>query len=323
MSSHHCMQLAAASFQMRTGQQTFTVFLIEENPTDARRVRQILTEPACAETYDVVHFECIDQAMDKLNDPGLDAIVIGLETPDIAALRALKAFRALVSRVPTIALVRSTDEWFGVDAIRAGAEDCLFKNELDRTLLPRSLRHSIERHKLLTARGDPAGRDETRNELEAWAAMCRPSPLPVAQKSFGQSSLKESAGSLFGDLARHYQEILDHSLEERVMKTNKGVVEQLKSLADELGALGAGPRDVVALHTAAITTKLQGQPSKKTKAYLTEGRLLLLKLMGDLANFYRNLSLGTAPQRGGTLPASRAKPNQRSDARAARNKDGK
>jgi len=323
VSSHHCMQLAAASFQMRTGQQTFTVFLIEENPTDARRVRQILTEPACAETYDVVHFECIDQAMDKLNDPGLDAIVIGLETRDIAALRALKAFRALVSRVPTIALVRSTDEWFGVDAIRAGAEDCLFKNELDRTLLPRSLRHSIERHKLLTARGDPAGRDETRNELEAWAAMCRPSPLPVAQKSFGQSSLKESAGSLFGDFARQYQEILDHSLEERVMKTNKGVVEQLKSLADELGALGAGPRDVVALHTAAITTKLQGQPSKKTKAYLVEGRLLLLKLMGDLAYFYRNLSLGTAPQRGGTLPASRAKPNQRSDARAARNKDGK
>jgi DNA-binding NarL/FixJ family response regulator len=316
------MELAAASFQMRTGQQTFTVLLIEENPTDARRVRQILTEPACAETYDVVHFECIDQAMDKLDDPGLDAIVIGLEVPDIAALRTLKAFRALVSRVPTIALVRSTDEWFGVDAIRAGAEDCLFKNELDRTLLPRSLRHSIERHKLLTARRDPAGTDETRNELEAWAAMCKPSPLPVAQKSFGQSSLKESAGSLFGDLARQYLEILDHSLEERAMKTKKGVVEQLKSLADELGALGAGPRDVVELHTAAITTKLHGQPLPKAKAYVIEGRLLLLKLMGDLASFYRNLSLGKAPQRGGTLPASRTKPIQRRDARAARNKDG-
>jgi DNA-binding NarL/FixJ family response regulator len=293
---------------MKSGHQTLTVLLIEENPADARMVRRMLAAPALAETYDVVHFECIDQAMDRLDDPDVDAIMIGMEAPDRVSPQVLKAIRAHVPVAATIVLVRSADEEFAVETVRAGAQDCLFKDELDGIRISRSLRCGIERSKMSPAGGDPAASDGAREEMEAWAAMCSPAPLRVARKSFGQTSLKEAAPGVFGDLVRHYQDILDRSLEERAVRTNKEVVEELKSLADRLGGLDASPTDVVDLHMATMTAKLHGQPLKKAKAYVAEGRLLLLKLMGDLASFYRTASWGKSPSRGGRLPASRAKP---------------
>jgi DNA-binding NarL/FixJ family response regulator len=307
---------------MKSGHQTLTVLLIEENPADARMVRRMLVAPAVAETYEVVHFECIDQAMDRLDDPDVDAIMIGMEAPDRVSRQALKAIGAHVPVAPTIVLVRSADEEFAVETIRAGAQDCLFKDELDGIRISRSLRFGIERSKMSPARGDPAASDGAREELEAWAAMCSPAPQRVARRSFGQNSLKEAAPGVFGDLVRHYHDILDRSLEERAMKTNKGVVEQLKSLADRLGGLDAAPPDVVDLHMATITAKLHGQPLQKAKVYVAEGRLLLLKLMGDLASFYRAASWGKSSNLGGRLPAGKSKPIQSRGSTTTKTEDG-
>jgi CheY-like chemotaxis protein len=302
---------------MKSGHKTLTVLLIEENLADARMVQRMLAEPALAETYDVVHFECIDQTMARLHDPDVDAIMIGMEAPDRVSRQALKAIGAHVPWAPTIVLVRSADEAFAVEAIRAGAQDCLFKDELDGIRISRSLSYGIERSKMSPARRAPAASDGARKELEVWAAMCSPAPLRAARENFGQTSLKDTAPGVFGDLVRHYENILDRSLEERAMKTNKGVVEELKSLADRLGRLDAAPPDVVDLHMATITTKVRGQPLKKAKVYVAEGRLLLLKLMGDLASFYRSSSWDKSPDPGGRLPSSRAKPIHTRDPAAA------
>ncbi len=307
---------------MNTRHRAFSVVLIEENLTDARNLREILTAPVSGETFDVFHFECIDESSDSLDDLAVDALMIALKVPDVESLGIIKALRVRVPGSPIVALVPSTNEEFGAEAIRAGAHDCLFKDELDRTRLSRSLRYCIERNRISASGGESAEREVAKKELQALAAMCSPSPLPVARKSFEQASLKEGAPDVFGDLVRHYQDILDHALEERAMRTNMGVVEELKSLADRLGRLGAGSTDVVDLHMATMTAKLHGHPPQKARAYVTEGRLLLLKLMGDLASFYRNLSWGKAPIVGGRLPAIRNKPVQTRDPKTTQTKDG-
>lgn len=307
---------------MSTARRSSAVLLIEQNPNDADLARRLLAATPLAETYDVVHFGSIVQAMGTLDDPGFSAAIIGLEAPDISALASLKSSRTRAASLPTIALVRPFDEEFGIAAIRAGAQDSLFKDRLDGTVLSRSVRYGIERSRHSTAVDDATGKDEDRDEMEAWAAMCSPSPLTVARKSFGQSSLREMAPDAFEDLVHRYQEILDHALEEQAMRTRKGVAEDLKNLADLLGSLGAGPRDVVALHTVATTAKLAGSSLRKAKAYIVEGRLLLLKLMGDLASFYRNLSWGEAPGGRGRLPASKAKPMRARYPGMIRKKDG-
>lgn len=63
-------------------------------------------------------------------------------------------------------------------------------------------------------------------------------------------------------------------------------------LADRLGALNAGPRDVIDLHRLTIADVVTGQPPLKAEAFIDEGRLVLIQLMGYLASFYRSLTWG-------------------------------
>ncbi|MGF1640282.1 MAG: response regulator [Rhodospirillales bacterium] len=288
----------------------FTVLLIEDNATDAGMVRRMLAERTDADGFDVVHYEDLDQAAKSLDDPEFDAVMIGLAAADEADLEVVAEMRRHGSPPPIFVLSETDDERFAVQAIRAGAQDCLPKGHLAPAALARSLRCGIERARLARARSEPTARSDGRDELETWAAMCSPAPLRVARKSFGQSSLRDADAAFFADLVVRYQDILDRSLEERAMKTNKGVVEDLRGLADQLGAFGASPRDVIELHTAAIATKLKRQPLQKAKAYVLEARLLLLKLMGDLASFYRNLSWGKAAALGGRLPVNKVRPTR-------------
>ncbi len=61
----------------------------------------------------------------------------------------------------------------------------------------------------------------------------------------------------------------------------------ISALADRLGALGSGPRDLVDLHLRAVTAKTADTLPKRAKAYMVEGRLLALEVMGNLVDYYR------------------------------------
>ena len=96
----------------------------------------------------------------------------------------------------------------------------------------------------------------------------------------------------FQELVRSYGSLLDRALEQRVYKVQNNVSEGLRSIAEEMGALKAGPRDVVEIHSTALKLKVSGENPKKVEAYAEEGRLIVLELMGHLASHYRNYALG-------------------------------
>ena len=62
-------------------------------------------------------------------------------------------------------------------------------------------------------------------------------------------------------------------------------------MAEELGLLKAGPRDVVEIHSTALKEKRHKVTPQKAQAYAEEGRLMALQLMGHLVSYYRNYSL--------------------------------
>jgi hypothetical protein len=66
----------------------------------------------------------------------------------------------------------------------------------------------------------------------------------------------------------------------------------MHDIADRLGFLRAGPRDVVDIHITALKEKSSGATPQKNKAYAEEGRIKVLELMGLLVSYYRNRSLG-------------------------------
>lgn len=98
---------------------------------------------------------------------------------------------------------------------------------------------------------------------------------------------REAAPQLFRDWVREYEEILEQALEQRAYRVENNLSRRLRELAERMGFIGAGPRDVVDLHTRAIQTKTKAVPTGRAYTYIEEGRLLLVELMGDLVTYYR------------------------------------
>jgi FixJ family two-component response regulator len=136
--------------------------------------------------------------------------------------------------------------------------------------------------------------DQQQRELAGLEQLSRATPAPVTARRFGSAPLRERAPTDFSRLLDRYTQVLDRALEQRVYRVDNRISESLGSLADELGTLRAGPRDVVDLHTTALRARLQ-QPNLSTQvseAWAAEGRLLILELMGYLVSYYRAYTLG-------------------------------
>ena len=59
-----------------------------------------------------------------------------------------------------------------------------------------------------------------------------------------------------------------------------------------MGFLKAGPRDVIDIHTLTLRKKNEKATQAKAQAYVAEGRLMVLELMGYLTSYYRKYYIG-------------------------------
>ena len=90
-------------------------------------------------------------ALARLNKGGIDAVLLDLELPDSHGTVTFERTYAFAPDVPIIVLTDRDDEEVAVSTVQGGAQDYLVKQELSVGLLARSVRHAIERHRLLTA----------------------------------------------------------------------------------------------------------------------------------------------------------------------------
>lgn len=128
-------------------------------------------------------------------------------------------------------------------------------------------------------------------ELEGLLQMAQTGPSAVTSGLFGKDPLRKSAPYLFEELVRRYGELLDLALDERAYKVEYDLSGELRLIANRLGFLKAGPRDVVEIHSSVLKQKSSENNPQKDQAYLEEGRLLVLELMGYLVSYYRYYAL--------------------------------
>lgn len=130
-------------------------------------------------------------------------------------------------------------------------------------------------------------------ERHSLAEIARSSQTSVTARMYGSRSLSEIAPATFKELVYQFGVLLELALERRTYHIEHPISDHLRTLTEKMGSIRVSPRDVVEIYNATLRKKRRGLTSAKADAYIEEGRLMLLELMGYLVAYYRNYAFGT------------------------------
>ena len=269
------------------------ILLIEDEPTTVKLIQRLLLKaPQCslAEglTFALTQAQDLQETAEKLAGEKFNLILLSLEISVPPGLNILVKTRELAAAIPIVVQTTSNDEKLVVRAFQLGADGYIQLNNIDSSLLVYQIRVAIERQQYILNLKHQQQEEEFR-ELEQ---LIKGGQTSITAKMFGSEAIRQSIPDIFQELVQNYGDLLDLALEEQAYKVEHNLSERLRSLADKLGFLKASPRDVVDIHTTTLRKKNQDVTLAKAQAYVSEGRLMVLELMGYLVSFYRKYYIG-------------------------------
>jgi len=113
----------------------------------ARRVRGLLESEGPTQ-FQITHVTGLELAAERLSSAEMDVMLLDMASKRQQGRAFVQAARAAAPDMPLVVLSESEDESLAVEALQEGVQDFLAKERLDRSALARSLRYSIERHRL-------------------------------------------------------------------------------------------------------------------------------------------------------------------------------
>lgn len=155
-----------------TDESDFTALLIEDNPGDARLIREMLRDAeelprrvdpdSTADQIPRLHHEKrLSDGLSYFEEHRVDVVLLDLNLPDSSGLETVSATVEAAPETPIVVLTGFDDRQAGVQAIEEGAQDYLVKDEVTSSSLVRSLHYAIER------KSKEIERKRHREELEA------------------------------------------------------------------------------------------------------------------------------------------------------------
>lgn len=122
-----------------------TILLIEDNPGDARLIREILSEQGTPFVW--IWHTTLSEGLDEIILKEIDLILLDLALPDSWGMDTFYTVRDLAPNLPIIILTGFNDEEMGILTVKNGAQDYLVKGQFDGHLIWRSIRYAIERNR--------------------------------------------------------------------------------------------------------------------------------------------------------------------------------
>ncbi len=120
------------------------VLIIEDNPGDARLIQEMIADDPEA-PFAVQVVDRLATGLERLSGHETSLVILDLSLPDSFGLDTFAKVYAHSPAVPIIVLTGNDDDALALSAVKHGAQDYLVKSRLDRELLVRSMRYSIER----------------------------------------------------------------------------------------------------------------------------------------------------------------------------------
>ncbi|HYG22465.1 MAG TPA: SpoIIE family protein phosphatase [Verrucomicrobiae bacterium] len=128
-------------------QQRLKILLIEHDPGFTRAITEMLQQ-ARDISAELSSAPNLHAGFSVLNRNQFDVIVLDVAVPDGAGLANISLLKAQAPRLPIIAAGNADSETVAVEAVQAGAQDYLVKDQLTCGWLERSIRYAIERHRM-------------------------------------------------------------------------------------------------------------------------------------------------------------------------------
>jgi two-component system, NarL family, sensor histidine kinase UhpB len=122
------------------------IILVEDNPGDAIIIEEMLKE-IYDNKYDLQSFQRVDDGLKHLNED-FDIMLLDLNLPDSQGIETFNTMNNHAPELPIIILTGLIDEELAINIVSEGAQDYLVKGQIDKQLLSRSIKYSIERKRI-------------------------------------------------------------------------------------------------------------------------------------------------------------------------------
>ena len=172
---------------------TVRILLIEDNPGDARLIRESLFEvPTTA--FELQHADRLNAGLKILAQGGVDLILLDLSLPESWGINTLLKVREAAPTLPVVVLTGLDDETAAVTAVQEGAQDYLVKGHVTGSLLVRSIRYALERARRRQAeRALRATKEEFRIAQEIQQKLFPSSPPALSGLDIGGATFPAEA----------------------------------------------------------------------------------------------------------------------------------
>jgi signal transduction histidine kinase len=239
--------------------ETTKTLLVEDNPGDARLLREMLKEPG-APKAELTLFGCMSDALNHLATNPANIILLDLGLPDADGLTAVRQMRAAAPNTPLVVLTCLDDESVAIQALQEGAQDYLIKGQIESHALLRALRYAIERQRMQVETDQVRKMQlQVKDEFLSHVSHELRSPL-TAIYQFGTILADELAGGVSAE-QRECLEILLRN------------VAQLQSMIGDL-------LEVTRAQEGKLTVDLQCTPASEAIAYAVKTLLETAKAKG-------------------------------------------
>lgn len=123
------------------------ILLIEDNPRDVH----LIQEQLLAYSEIPIDLEWVDRlslGLQRIEKGGVDLVLLDLTLPDSHWLDTFTKLHEKAKDIPVVVLSGVNNKAHALELVKSGAQDYLVKGEVNHDALHRSIRYSLERHKL-------------------------------------------------------------------------------------------------------------------------------------------------------------------------------